>query len=99
MLHTEQYETRHRGAEDEPSLLFGRVGRLGPSMLGWDNCKGTLQLGMAVLLGQNIVEKLAKLMGDVAAAMYVCGRSMKEVFAGKKAFGKVDAVAGHAVMV
>lgn len=52
-----------------------------------------------MLLRQKVVEKLAKLMGDVAAAMYVRGSSTKEVFAGEKAFGMVDAVAGHAVMV
>lgn len=44
------------------------------------------------------MEKLAKLMGDVAAATSVCGRSVEELFAGGKGFGVADAVAKHMVM-
>lgn len=45
------------------------------------------------------MEKLAKLMGDVAAATGVRGRSVKEVFAGGKGFEVADGVAKHVVVM
>lgn len=44
------------------------------------------------------MEKLAKLMGDIAAAMGACGRSVEELFAGGKGFKVADAVAKHVVV-
>ena len=45
------------------------------------------------------MEKLAKLMEDVAAATGVCGRSVREVFAGGKCFGVAGTVAKHTVVM
>lgn len=81
-----------------PSCL-GMGGRPGLSTLGRDNCKEVLQQGKCVSLWQKVMGRLAKLLGDVAAATGVRGRSVKEVFAGGKGFRVADAVAKHMVVM
>lgn len=62
------------------ALLLRSAGSLGPSLLGRDNSRGTLQQGKGASLQIKVVQQLANLMGDVTAATDVCGRSAEEVF-------------------
>lgn len=81
------------------ALLHRSAGSLGPSMLGRDNFRGTLQQGKGLSLQWKVVEQLPKLMEVMTAAIGVCGRSGKEVFVGGKGFEVSDVVAKHMVVM
>lgn len=80
------------------ALLLRNAGSLGASVLGRDNSRGPCSR-TRVYVQWKVVERLAKIMGDMTAATDMCGRGGKEVFVGRKGFGVSDAVAKHMLVM